>query len=62
MRAPEADPAYYQRRAAVEFELALGAAHPKAAEAHHALALRYLDLTEQLAIGRRAEPEAAEPA
>jgi|GEM_PF-6193082 len=53
----DTDLAYYEARAAVELEHALGAAHPKAAEAHHALAQRYLDLAEQLAHAQAAEPE-----
>lgn len=56
---PGTDLAYYQARAAAELEKALGAAHPKAAEAHHVLALRYLNLAEQLAHAREAELEQA---
>lgn len=56
---PGTDLAYYQARAAVELGHALGAAHPKASDAHHVLALRYLNLAEQLAHAREAEPEQA---
>lgn len=56
---PGTDLAYYEARAAVELERALGAVHPKAAEAHNALALRYLALAEHLAHAQEAEPKRA---
>lgn len=61
MGSAETEIAYYQARAATELELALGAAHPEAAQAHHGLALLYLALLERLSGGPAALPDQPSP-
>ena len=61
MRSAGTDLLYYQARAAAELELALGAAHPEAAKAHHELALRYFALVERLSGAAAASPDQPSP-
>lgn len=51
MRSADTDILYYQERASAELVLALGAAHPEAAKAHHRLALLYIAFVERLSDG-----------